>query len=95
MPSGRHPVPLSLGIKAARDVAHSHAQRAKTYFFSLKKLGKNGGGQNITHLFFGTFPAKKACFGQVFKMRADLSLSIVDFFGVIFPFNHIILLCCV
>ena len=25
MPSGRHPVPLSLGIKAARDVAHSHA----------------------------------------------------------------------
>ncbi len=53
-------------------------------------MGENGGGQNITPLFFGTFGAEKACFGRVFKMRADYSLSIVDFFRVNFPFNHII-----
>jgi len=64
------------------------SQRAIWDFFSLKKSPENGGGQNITPLFFGTFTAKKACFGRVFKMRGDLSLSIVDFFGVIFPFNH-------
>ena len=64
------------------------AQRAINHFLSLKKVGKNGGGQNITHLSFGTFGTKKTCFGLVFKMRADFSLSIVDFFPFIFPFSH-------
>jgi hypothetical protein len=65
-------------------------QRALNHFSPLKKSQKNGGGQNITPLFFGTFGTKKACFGLVFKMRADLSLPIVDFFPFIFPFKHII-----
>ena len=65
-------------------------QRALNHFFSLKKSPENGGGQNITPRGLGTFGVKKACFGRVFKMTADLSLPIVDFFPFSFPFNHII-----
>jgi len=64
------------------------AQRAKTHFISLKKSPENDGWQNITPRGLGTFGVKKTCFGRVFKMTADLSLSIVDFFPFIFPFNN-------
>jgi len=63
-------------------------QRVKTHFISLKKSPENDGWQNITPRGLGTFGVKKTCFGRVFKMTADLSLSIVDFFPFIFPFNN-------
>ena len=60
----------------------------KPLFLSQKSWQKRRGAKYNTP-WFGTFGTKKTCFGRVFKMTADLSLSIVDFFPFIFPFNHI------
>jgi len=59
-------------VDGACIASHPATQRALTHFSPLKKSQKNGGGQNITPLFWGTFDTKKACFGLVFKIWAGL-----------------------
>jgi len=58
-------------------------------FLTQKKLEKRRGAKYNTP-FLGDFWHQKTCFGGVFKKTADLSLSIVNFFPFIFPFNHIV-----
>ena len=61
-------------------------QRAKTHFFSLKKSGQNAGGQNIAHLFWGTFGVQISLFGRLFKILGELSLSWSDTFPLFSSF---------
>jgi hypothetical protein len=70
----------------------SRTQRAKREFCSLKKSQKNGGGQNITPLFWGTFGAKNACFGRVWSSLVEfLRRRLISAFNwtTLFPlFSH-------
>ena len=61
----------------------------KQLFLSQKKSRKRRLAEYNTP-FLGDFWHQKYCFRRVFKMTADLSLLIVDFFPFIFPFNHIV-----